>query len=101
MDSEFFQQSIIFRALSDPNRIAIVNQLTKGEKCACVLLENLNLTQSGLSYHMKILCDSGLVSGRQDGKWVHYSIRPEGIKKAMKILEEFITDCNGGCSCRN
>ncbi len=99
MESEFLQQAAVFKALSDPKRIAIINQLKSGEKCACVLLEKLGLTQSGLSYHMKILCDSGLVSGRPEGKWVHYSICPSGIRKAVKILEGFITDCENGCSC--
>lgn len=88
MDFDFIQQAMIFKALSDPKRIAIINHLKKGEKCACVLLEKLELTQSGLSYHMKILCDSGLVSGRPDGKWVHYSLRDEGFSKAIKILTD-------------
>lgn len=54
----------VFKALCDPKRLAILEQLRSGEKCACVLQEPLDLTQSGLSYHMKILCDSGLVASR-------------------------------------
>ena len=50
----------VFKALCDPKRLAILEQLRSGEKCACVLQEPMDLTQSGLSYHMKILCDSGL-----------------------------------------
>ena len=49
----------VFKALCDPKRLAILEQLRSGEKCACVLQEPMDLTQSGLSYHMKILCDSG------------------------------------------
>ena len=45
----------------------------------CVLNEELMLPQSTLSYHMKILCESGVVEGRQEGKWTHYSISKEGI----------------------
>ena len=52
----------VFKALCDPKRLAILEQLRSGEKCACVLQEPMDLTQSGLSYHMKILCDSGLVA---------------------------------------
>jgi len=44
------------------------------EKCACVLAEQLDMAQSTLSYHMKILCESGIVDSRQDGKWIHYKI---------------------------
>ena len=45
----------VFKALADPKRLAILEQLRSGEKCACVLLEPLDLSQSGLSYHMKVL----------------------------------------------
>ena len=65
-----YQESArVFKALCDPKRLAILEQLRSGEKCACVLQEPMDLTQSGLSYHMKILCDSGLVVSRQEGKW--------------------------------
>lgn len=54
-----YQESArVFKALCDPKRLAILEQLRSGEKCACVLQEPMDLTQSGLSYHMKILCDS-------------------------------------------
>ena len=76
----------VFKALCDPKRIAILKQLRSGEKCACVLLEPMDLTQSGLSYHMKILCDSGLVEGRQEGKWIHYRLSEAGRNKAVKLL---------------
>ena len=76
----------IFKALCDPKRLAILEQLRSGEKCACVLLEPMDLTQSGLSYHMKILCDSGLVESRQEGKWMHYRLSQAGRKRAVELL---------------
>lgn len=76
----------VFKALCDPKRLAILEQLRSGEKCACVLQEPLDLTQSGLSYHMKILCDSGLVVSRQEGKWTHYRLSEAGRDKAVKLL---------------
>ena len=72
----------VFKALCDPKRLAILEQLRCGEKCACVLQEPMDLTQSGLSYHMKILCDSGLVVSRQEGKWTHYQLNEAGREKA-------------------
>lgn len=78
---------IIFKAFCDENRIKILKQLLTGEKCACVLLDNLHITQPTLSHHMKTLCDSGIVSGRKEGKWMHYSISPEGTKYAMECLQ--------------
>ena len=46
----------------------------------------LHVTQPTLSHHMKILCDSGIVVGRKEGKWTHYSISPEGAEYAAKCL---------------
>ena len=68
----------------------ILQQLHTGEKCACVLLDNLHITQPTLSHHMKILCDSGVVVGRKEGKWTHYSISPEGADYAIKCLQALI-----------
>lgn len=78
----------IFKALCDENRIRILTLLQSGEKCACVLLDDLRITQPTLSHHMKILCDSGIVSGRKEGKWTYYSISAEGVLAAMGCLEE-------------
>ncbi len=76
----------VFKALCDPKRLAILEQLRSGEKCACVLQEPMDLTQSGLSYHMKILCDSGIVVSRQEGKWTHYRLSEAGRDEAVKLL---------------
>ncbi len=76
----------VFKALCDPKRLAILEQLRSGEKCACVLQEPMDLTQSGLSYHMKILCNSGLVVSRQEGKWMHYRLSEDGRNNAVKML---------------
>ena len=78
MDNEMQKNAKVFKALCDPNRLAILELLRSGEKCACVLLEQLELKQSGLSYHMKILCESGIVASRQEGKWTHYRLSEEG-----------------------
>lgn len=81
----------IFKALCDAKRLAILEQLRSGEKCACVLQEPMDLTQSGLSYHMKILCDSGLVASRQEGKWTYYRLSEAGREKAIQRLRAIIT----------
>lgn len=85
----------IFKALCDPKRLAILEQLRSGEKCACVLQEPMDLTQSGLSYHMRILCDSGLVASRQEGKWTHYRLSEAGRERAVQLLLA-ITTPNAG-----
>ena len=78
----------VFKAFCDENRLRILELLRSGEKCACVLLDDLHITQSTLSHHMKILCDAGVVNGRKEGKWVHYSIDPVGAERAVKLLRQ-------------
>ena len=77
----------IFKAFCDENRIKILKLLRSGEKCACKLLEEINVTQPTLSHHMKILCDSGIVIGRKEGKWMHYSISENGVQYAIDCLQ--------------
>lgn len=83
--------SEIFKAFCDENRIQILKLLQNGEKCACMLLEEMKITQPTLSHHMKILCDSGIVKARKDGKWIHYSISEEGISNAQNYLQFLLT----------
>lgn len=78
---------LIFKALSDANRLKIVKMLIKGEKCACKLLEEFQITQPTLSHHMKQLCDCGLVKARKAGRWMHYSLNEE----VVTVLADFVT----------
>ena len=78
--------AFIFKAFCDENRVRILNLLRGGERCACRLLEELSISQPTLSHHMKILCDSGIVVGRKEGKWMHYRICPEGVQIAEDYL---------------
>ena len=75
----------ILKALGDENRIHILKMLRSGEKCACRILEELNISQPTLSHHMKILCDAGIVTGRKEGKWTHYSVNKDGVE-AIRLL---------------
>lgn len=96
------ERAKIFKALCDEKRQRIIELLQSGEQCACVLLEQLDMPQSTLSYHMKILCESGIVEGRDEGKWTYYHISPEGSNKAVALLTEITnTDAaqNTECSC--
>lgn len=89
----------MFKALCDENRIKILKLLQSGEKCACVLLDDLHITQPTLSHHMKILCDSGIVVGRKDGKWMHYSISQVGAKNAISVLGSLTSAADAGSDC--
>jgi ArsR family transcriptional regulator len=66
----------------------IIEMLQSGEKCACKLLEDLNIVQSTLSHHMRILSESGLVDSTRNGKWMHYSLNEQGFNLAKDIINE-------------
>lgn len=78
----------LFKAAADENRLRIMNILSGGEKCACVLLNSLDIGQSTLSHHMKTLCDSGLVTQRKEGKWTHYSLNKSGLKMLREAVDD-------------
>lgn len=77
----------ICKALGDENRMKIIQMLTKGELCACKLLEAFNITQPTLSHHMKILSDCALVNTRKDGKWSYYSINCPKFSEFKNYIE--------------
>lgn len=86
--NEYEKNAKVFKAFCDENRLMILELLQTGEKCACRLLEDLEIGQSTLSHHMKILCDSGVVNAKKEGKWTHYSISVEGSIYAKELLEK-------------
>lgn len=88
MEKDYERDSKIFKAFCDPNRLKILDILKSGEHCACKLLEILDVSQSTLSHHMKILTDSKIVNMRKDGKWSHYSLSREGIQFAIDYLDQ-------------
>ena len=92
--------ALICKAFGDSNRLQIVQMLSEGEKCACKLLEQFEITQPTLSHHMKILCECGLVEVRKEGKWSHYSLNCETLN-AFKKFVEGLSCCKekNGCSC--
>jgi len=88
MNNLYEDNAKVFQALSDPNRLMIMEMLQSRERCACEILENLKVVQSTLSHHMKILCDSGFVNSRRHGKWMYYSLSKESCEAAKKLLNE-------------
>lgn len=99
----YSKDAAVFKAFCDVNRLQILEILRSGEKCACVLLESLKISQSTLSYHMKILCDSGVVVSHNVGKWTHYEISEEGSKRAIQLLRDLTgkqENQEEQCSCK-
>lgn len=102
MKNDYEKNAKVFKAFCDENRLMILSLLQTGEKCACMLLEDLNISQSTLSHHMKILCDSGIVVAKKEGKWTHYSIDEAGSLYARETLARITAMHNTehACSCK-
>lgn len=91
MSINYEDQARMFSAFCDEKRLKILDLLKKGERCACVLTRQLGIAQSTLSYHMKILCEAGIVESREEGKWTHYTLSREGGDLALSMLREIVT----------
>ena len=82
----------ILKALGEINRLKIVDMLSSGEKCACIILESFNFTQPTLSHHMKVLMDSGIVKCRKEGTWIHYSLDKELCADVLDFLRDILEE---------
>lgn len=80
------------KALADETRLRIFMLLEGGEFCACDILDDFTITQPTLSYHMKILSESGLVQSRKDGIWMKYSLNLENLD----LLRDFFEQIDAG-----
>ncbi len=88
----------IFKAISDETRLRIVEMLSCGEMCACDILEYFQITQPTLSYHMKILTDSGLVMSRKEGTWIRYK-NNEDLLKTLQSYWTKLIEGDESCIC--
>lgn len=77
---------LCFKAMADETRLSIIDMLSRENLCACHILEEFNITQPTLSYHMKILVESNIVLGEKDGKWVRYSLNSELLSDLSKLF---------------
>ena len=88
MDGQIRADATVFKAFCNEYRLQALERLRTGEKRACDLLEHIQISQSNLSHHMKILVESDIVNARQEGKWTYYSINPDGAAHAIARLAE-------------
>ncbi|MGF1457977.1 MAG: ArsR/SmtB family transcription factor [Leptolyngbyaceae cyanobacterium] len=77
-----------FHALSDPLRVHVIQLLRSQEMCVCDLCEALSVSQSKLSFHLRVLKDAGLVKARPQGRWTYYSLSLEQFGQ----LEQYLAD---------
>lgn len=93
MHDRYKLYALFMKALSDEARVKIFHMLSHGELCACDILDEFNITQPTLSYHMKVLSDSGLVNSRRDGVWMKYTINTDNLEVLNAFLKD-IADCS-------
>lgn len=87
------------KAISDETRLRILDMLSCGEMCACDILEKLSISQSTLSYHMKILSKSGLVNAIRDGAWIRYTLNKQKTDEIIVFLKRITTE-KENCICQ-
>lgn len=63
-----------FHALADPIRLRVFKLLKDQEVCVCDLCEAIDITQSKLSFHLKVLKEAQLVKAKREGRWIYYSL---------------------------
>ena len=80
----------LFHALSDTTRLAALDMLRDGERCVCELQDELDVAQSRLSFHLKVLKDAGLVEDRREGRWSYYTIVPGALEEAHDLVVQFL-----------
>jgi ArsR family transcriptional regulator len=75
----------LFHALSDETRLSVLSMLQDGEQCVCELQGALDVAQSRLSFHLRVLRDAGLVTDRKEGRWSYYTIVPEALAEVHDL----------------
>lgn len=77
-----------FHALADPLRTHVLELLRHRELCVGELCESLDINQSKLSFHLKVLKDAELVHTRHEGRWIYYSLNlPQFV-----VLEQYLAE---------
>lgn len=82
----------VFKALGDEHRLRILRLLAKKELSAGEILESMDIVQSTLSHHMKVLTDNGVVTATRSGKWTIYSVNRPVLQEAAGRLEAFLSE---------
>lgn len=91
--TELFQlHASVCKGLADPKRLLIINALRDGERTVTDLVDELDIPQANVSQHLAVLRDKGLVRGRREGQWMHYSLTSRKIVDAMDLLREVMAE---------
>ena len=88
-DEEAQATATLFRALSDPTRVKIVNMLSRSAEpvCVCEFVPAVELSQPTVSHHLKKLTEAGLLEREERGKWAYYSLSGEAVERLASLVE--------------
>ena len=92
MEQIYVDTAKMLKAISDPKRLRIVDMLSCGELCACVILESFHITQPTLSHDMKVLVEAGLITDRREGKNIYYTLNKDTLRTMHKTLGRIIEE---------
>jgi ArsR family transcriptional regulator, arsenate/arsenite/antimonite-responsive transcriptional repressor len=79
----------LFKAMGDPVRLRLLSLIAShvgGEACVCELTDVFDLSGPTISHHLKVLRESGLISGERRGTWIYYRVHPEALSRLSAIL---------------
>jgi ArsR family transcriptional regulator len=88
--------ALIFKALGDKNRLALLELITQGENCGCTLIDKLDITQPTMTYHINILEEAGLITSKKEGIWRKLEIN----QGSLDILKNYLNSLEKVEACK-
>lgn len=94
-DSDLKDVAELYKLFSDYSRVRILYLLAERELCVCDLTELMEINQSAISNHLRLLRNGKLVKSRREGKNVYYSLADSHVEKILKNGLEHILEDRG------
>lgn len=88
-DAQAVELETLFKGLADRHRVKILNMLARadGESiCVCDFVEPLGLTQPTVSYHLKLLMETGLLERQRRGSFAYYRLAPGALERLGDLV---------------
>lgn len=88
-ESQATELARVFKAVGDPVRLRLLSLIAShegGEACVCDLTDAFDLTGPTISHHLKVLRESGLITGERRGTWVYYRVQTEALARLSAVL---------------
>lgn len=90
-NSEIYSLSEFYKILSDPTRLKIILTLLEGEKCVQEISKITEMSQTAISYQLRILRVSRIVKFKRKGQFTYYSLDDEHVSQILTLTKEHLT----------